>query len=322
MAIFFGLISLNACANAPSTLAPQGPGAAEIASLWWLMFWLAMAVFIVVGGLLSYALFRPRSTPAVEEPSPKRDNFIVSGGGIATILILVVVYLFTLRTMGLLAAAEVSEDFVVQVVGHQWWWEIRYPDQTVVTANEIHIPVGQPVALHLTSEDVIHSFWVPELDGKIDMIPGRTNIFRLEADRAGEYYGVCAEFCGLQHAKMAFLVIAEPLEDFQRWLEQQQQPGPKLADPLAQAGQQLFAESACGQCHTVRGTEAAGRLGPDLTHFAGRRTLATGLLPNTPENLAEWIINPQAIKPGNLMPPTALIGSELQGLLAYLGQLK
>jgi cytochrome c oxidase subunit 2 len=286
------------------------------------MFWLATGVFIIVVGLLGYALFRPRPTAAAHESNAKRDSLLISGGGISTVLILLVVYLFTLYTMSNLSKAEAAEDLVIEVIGHQWWWEISYPDQVVVTANELHLPVGQPVMLHVTSEDVIQSFWVPELHGKIDMIPGRTNKFRLEANQAGEYYGICAEFCGLQHAKMTFLVVAEAQQDFQQWLAQQQQPGSEPTDALAQAGQALFSEGACGQCHAVRGTDAAGRLGPDLTHFGGRRVLASGSLPNTPENLAEWILAPQVIKPGNLMPPTELTDSELESLLAYLEQLK
>jgi len=320
---FTSIFLLAGCAEVSSTLTPQGQGAAEIANLWWVMFWLATGVFIVVMGLALFALFHSRSGDNEEsETSSRHDNLLIVSGGVATVIILIVVYFFTLRTINVLAAANPSDEFTIEVVGRQWWWEVHYPNQQVITANEIHIPVGQTVALQVTSGDVIHSFWVPQLHGKIDMIPGQTNTFWLQADQPGEYYGFCAEFCGIQHAKMAFVVIVEPLEEFRAWLEQQNQPAVEPVDSLIREGQRVFLAANCDQCHTILGTSARSTLGPDLTHFASRRTLAAGILPNTRQHLAEWITNPQQAKPGNLMPATTLAGSELEALLAYIESLK
>lgn len=312
---------LSACAGAPSTLAPRGPAAAEIANLSWIMFGLATAVFVVVMGLLLYGLFRPHHQEGEYKPSPGLDKtFIIWGGIVIPVIILIGLYIFTIRAMAALAAPP--STLLIEVVGHQFWWEVRYPNQAITTANEMHIPVGQPVELRLTSADVIHSFWVPELHGKMDLIPNRINSFWLQADEAGVYYGECAEFCGIQHAKMAFVVVAEPEEQFAAWLEQQAQPAPAPSDPIVQQGQQIFLGSACVYCHTVRGTNATGTLGPDLTHLASRRTLAAGIVDNSRGNLAGWIIDPHSIKPGNKMPPTNLSGPDLQALLAYLESLE
>jgi cytochrome c oxidase subunit 2 len=211
----------------------------------------------------------------------------------------------------------------IEVIGHQWWWEIHYSNQNFDTANEIHIPVGQPVTVHVTSADVVHSFWVPELHGKIDLIPGQTNTISLEADQAGVYRGQCAEFCGAQHAHMAILVIAEPAGQFSAWLDNQSRAGVEPAvGSLEQEGQQAFLGSACVYCHTIKGTNASGKVGPDLTHLGSRLTLGAGTLPNTPGNLAGWTINSQTIKPGNHMPPMDLSAVQVQALLAYLETLK
>jgi cytochrome c oxidase subunit 2 len=203
-----------------------------------------------------------------------------------------------------------------------WWWEVRYPDHEVTTANEIYIPAGQPVNFRLTTNDVIHSFWVPELNGKIDMIPGKTNTLWLQAAEPGIYRGLCTEFCGLQHAKMQYLVIAVPPNAFAQWVEQQRQPAPAPTDETTRLGQQIFLGSACVYCHAIRGTNASGQLGPDLTHIASRRTLGAGILPNNRGTLGGWTINSQHIKPGNRMPPMNLSGAELQALLDYLATLQ
>jgi cytochrome c oxidase subunit 2 len=313
---------LGGCANAPSMLDPQGPAAAKIANLGWMMFWLAAFVFGAVITMLLYALFRPRRNQNNNDLNPRRDKIIIVGGGVVTILILVVVYLLTLRSLIALAASEASDDVMIEVVGHQWWWEVRYPNQSVTTANEVHIPVGQSIKLQVTSADVIHSLWVPELHGKIDLIPNRTNTISFQADSPGIYYGECAEFCGIQHAKMTFIVVAKPEEEFTSWLELQGQPAAPPTDPLAQEGLRVFLAAECSQCHMIKGTEAAGTLGPDLTHLASRSTLAAGALPNTRGHMGGWIISPQNIKPGALMPSTPLSGTELQALLAYLESLE
>lgn len=310
----------------PSTLDPKGPGAEEIALIWWVMFGLSAAVFGLVMVLLVIALFRSRSKqtdPNVNEQKLDRW-FLIAGGIVMPLIVLGIVYYYAIWGMAVMAAPDPDENVVIEVIGWQWWWEVRYPNQKFTTANEIHIPVNERVKLQVTAYDVIHSFWVPELHGKIDMIPGQTNTFWIEANEPGVYYGECAEFCGIQHAKMAFLVVAEPAEEFNTWLEEQQQPAAEPSSELAQRGFELFFSEPlnCAECHAIRGTEAEGELGPDLTHLGSRRTLAAGIMPNNRGHLAGWIINPQNIKPGNLMPSTDLTGPELQELLAYLETLK
>lgn len=306
-----------------STLDPQGPGAAQIASLWWWLFGLGGTVYLVVAGLFLWALLRRRRANLTEQERPRRDTrFIVWGGIILPALILLVVFALTVSTLRLLSAPTPSQELVIRVIGRQWWWEIHYPAQGIITANELHLPVGQPVRIELAARDVIHSFWAPQLHGKLDMIPGQVNHFWLQADQAGEHWGLCAEFCGLQHAKMAFLVVARPPAEFAQWLEQQQQPARQPATPSAQRGQQIFVAANCAYCHRVRGWQEDGDLGPDLTHLASRRTLAAGTLPNNHTSLANWILNPQQSKPGNLMPATSLPAAELQDLLAYLSALQ
>jgi cytochrome c oxidase subunit 2 len=231
-----------------------------------------------------------------------------------------VLFSLTLWTMSALAVRE--STLVIQVTGWQWWWEIYYPEEQFYTANEIVIPVGQPVRLELTSGDVVHNFWVPELHGKFDLIPGSSNSFTLQADKPGEYKGVCAEYCGEQHTLMRFVVVAVPATEYAAWAAQQQQPAAQPSDPLLLRGQQIFLGAACVYCHAVSGTNASSRFGPDLTHLASRRTLAAGTLENNPGNLAGWLTNPQTIKPGNKMPPVVLEGEELQALLAYLASLE
>jgi cytochrome c oxidase subunit II len=213
-------------------------------------------------------------------------------------------------------------EVVIEVIGHQWWWEVRYPHEGIVTANEIHIPAGQPVTLRLTSDDVIHSFWVPELHGKLDLNPQQTNTLILQADQPGAYRGQCAEFCGIQHAKMALLVVAQEPAAYAEWVSAQQLVPPPPNTELTEFGQQVFLGSACVYCHTVRGTNATGVLGPDLTHLASRRTLAAATVPNTRGYLAGWIVDPHGLKPGNKMPPTDMSAEELQALLAYLESLR
>ncbi|MEZ4732770.1 MAG: cytochrome c oxidase subunit II [Caldilineaceae bacterium] len=314
---------VTGCGEAPAIFDAAGRAAVEINRLWWLFLWLGSAVYGAVMGYLFLALYRRRRQPASDGVgSGGSTRTVIWGGIVMPSLVLLVVYGFTVRTLWALAPQPTDEELVIEVIGHQWWWEVRYPEQTIITANEVHIPVGQPVRVQLTSADVIHSFWVPELHGKLDMIPGRTNTFWLEAERPGDYWGICAEFCGIQHAKMLFLVVATPPEEFAAWLTAQQQAPPPPTDALAQQGQQIFLESTCARCHAIAGTPANGRLGPDLTHLAGRRTLGAGILENNLGNLSGWLANPQHIKQGNLMPASILSSEELQALLAYLQTLE
>ncbi len=317
------VVGLMGCGESPAIFNAAGQAAVEINRLWWLLFGLGSAVYVAVISYLLLALYRRRQPhTAGTLLSGGSTRTVIWGGIIIPALILFVVYGFTVRTLWVLSARGADAELTIEVIGHQWWWEVRYPDQAIITANEIHIPVGQPVRIELSSVDVIHSFWVPELHGKLDMIPGSTNTFWLEADQAGEYWGLCAEFCGTQHAKMLFLAIAIPPQEFDGWLAAQQQTPAAPVEALAQQGQQLFMESACAQCHAIAGTPANGRLGPDLTHLASRRTLAAGVLENNIGNLGGWLIDPQHIKSGNLMPSTLLRGEELQALLAYLQTLE
>ncbi len=303
---------------------PEGTPASEIAWLFWLMVVLGSAVFVLVLAMFALAARRtgPRhGTPSEpsDEPSARRSTRLVLGGGV----LLPVVVLVPLTVAMLVVAERISprsaDDLLeIEIVGHQFWWEVRYPDSGVVTANEIHIPARTPVRFVMTTEDVIHSVWVPQLAGKIDMIPGETTELRIDADQPGEYLGVCAEFCGIQHARMRFLVIAHEAEDFDAWLANEASGAQPPSDEAAQRGEAVFAEVGCAACHTVRGTDATGELGPDLTHLAARRTLGAATLPNGRGQLGGWISDPQSVKPGNLMPPTPLTADQLLDLLAYL----
>jgi len=307
-------------------LDPQGPRSNTVVTLWWVMFGISAVVMALVTAALLWGLWRASRPDAPTRAGPAgRDRFFVFGGGIA-MPVVVMVLLMVLTVWAGRAITEAAEDDAVriEVVGHQWWWEVRYPDRDVTTANEIHIPAGERVELLLMSEDVIHSFWVPELGGKIDLIPGRTNSLVLEADQPGEYRGQCAEFCGLQHAKMRILVVAEDRDDFDEWVASHQEPAQPLTpdDGALFEGQQAFLGSACVYCHTIEGTNASGTLGPNLTHLASRQMLASNVVPNTRGHLAGWILDPQSVKPGTQMPPTQLNADQLEALLDYLGSLE
>jgi cytochrome c oxidase subunit 2 len=305
-----------ACSGAsPSTLDPHGPGAARISVLWWVMFGLSVLVIGTVVGLLWFGL-RRRKRPEGADDGPGL-RLIVGGGVIVPAIVLTVLFVFMVRDLGTEARELSAARLTVDVIAHQWWWEVRYEGAEVVTANEIHIPVGSQVKMNLTTDDVIHSYWVPQLQAKVDMIPGRVNEIALQADDAGVYRGICGEFCGLQHAKMQFLVVAQESADFDAWL------GEQRSTPAGNdAGRDAFLGSTCGGCHTVAGTEAVGTLGPDLSHFGGRRTIGAGALPNTPENLSDWILDAQQIKPGSKMPPQPVSPDELAAIVDYLEGLK
>lgn len=317
------ILLLAGCAESSAfMLDARGPAAARINTLWWIMFGVGAVVYLVVMGYMLAALFRRRPADFDETQQPEGTRTVLWGGAVIPAVILVGIFGATVFTMGALDEPSIAEELVIEVEGKQWWWDVRYPELGFRTANEIHIPVGQPVAFKLLAEDVIHSFWVPQLHGKLDMIPGHVTEFWLEASEPGAYLGVCAEFCGDQHAKMQFLVIAEEEEDFLAWVAQQQQPASAPATELAQEGQEIFLGSTCINCHAIEGTGATGELGPDLTHLASRRTLAAGTVPNNRGNLGGWIVAPQSIKPGSLMPATEMSGPDLQALLAYLETLE
>lgn len=324
---------LSACGRAPAVIDPFGPAAAKINTLSWILIGLGTVIYVGVCAFLLVALFRRRSAThsdsqidgsriAEEQGQRTGKRIVIWGGMVMPSIVLLVIAGLTLNTLLALATDPEEELLTIEVIGHQWWWEVNYPEENIVTANEIHIPVGRPVRIMLEAEGVVHSFWVPQLHGKLDMIPGRTNSFTIQADEAGEFRGICAEFCGIQHARMLFLVIAKEPEEFDQWLTEQQQPAAMPESPSAQQGMRFFLETPCAQCHAIAGTTAEGRLGPDLTHFAGRREIGAGTMKNTRENLAAWLLNPQERKSGNLMPATTMTDEELTALLDYLATLQ
>jgi len=286
-------------------------------------------IFIIVAGLLIYAIVRFRRRPgddASEPPQIYGSAQIELAWTVLPILIVVVLILVTARTIADVENYPQPPDALkVTVVGHQWWWEIHYPDLGVVTANELRVPVSEPGRRQLTfltleSADVAHSFWVPQLAGKTDLIPNRVNRMWIEPKQVGTYLGNCAEYCGTQHAKMLIRVIAHPPEEFANWVASQRQPAAESHQ--ASAGRDLFFSTSCVNCHAIRGTSAKGTFGPDLTHLMSRETLGSGAAPNTPEKLRAWVRDPQVIKEGCLMPDMQLSDQELDQIVAYLSTLK
>lgn len=304
-----------------SALHPQGPHAEAVSTLSWILFYGAAAILLLVIALAAYAIWAPR-----ERRAWAANLRFVIGGGIVFPLVLLSALLVYTFSIGRSIATPPPAALRIEVIGEQWWWRVTYFDEQgrvdFVTANEIRIPAGASVEVALRSTNVLHSFWVPNLAGKLDMIPGRVNRLRLEAGQPGVFRGQCAEYCGGPHAKMAFYVIAETPEAYAQWREGQRRPAAAAADADARAGRELFL-AHCAACHTVRGTPASGVLGPDLTHVGSRRSLAAGILPNNPGTLASWISGSQQLKPGNLMPSMSLFsGDELRAVAAYLGSLE
>lgn len=301
-----------------SSLHPASPEAGEIAMLWWFMFVILTAVFILVIGLTAGAVWRRNGKR--DSPPGGPTKFVVIGGIVMPAIILVALLFYSLHVT--LALRRPEDGVTVRVTGYQWWWDIRYTDLDIVTANEIYIPAGEPVLLELAAADVVHSFWVPNLHGKMDAVPGNVNKFWIRAEAPGNWRGQCAEFCGRQHALMAFEVVALPREEFDEWVEARRRPHPVPDLPKLATGEEVFFSASCNICHTIRGTGADGTAGPDLTHIGSRLTLGAGTIPNTPADLAGWIVNPQALKPGNEMPRTFIDADELQALVEYLRNLK
>jgi cytochrome c oxidase subunit II len=319
-------ISLTACSGAPSTLEPRGPGASRIAGLWWFMFVVATAVILLITALVVFAIVparrrrRPKDDP---DRTPRWAARVVAIGGVAfPVVILSVLWVLTLRDMNALSQPATPAHLEIEVTGYQWWWKVAYPQQRVVTANDIHIPTGQPVRIVLVTQDVNHSFWVPQLTGKTDLIAGKSNDTWIEADRPGVYRGQCAEYCGLQHANMIFYVVAQEPSAFQAWVAKQQQGAPPATTSELLHGEQVFLSQSCVACHTVRGTSAHGTDGPDLTDFGDRLTIGAGAVPNTTGYLGGWIVDSQGIKPGNKMPPIQLPAQDLQDLIAWLESMR
>jgi cytochrome c oxidase subunit 2 len=324
LALAVALWPSPALAQSPgSPFEPASPQARAISDLFILTLALAAVVFLIVQGILVYVVLRFRARPGHEEPQPVFENRRLEITWTAIpVVILAILFVVMIPAMG--AAESVPSDaYTVDVTGHQFWWEFRYPQTAnAIAANEMHIPVGEKVRVTLQSADVIHSFWIPRLNGKMDLIPGQTNVWVIQADTAGEYVGQCAELCGYQHAWMLLRAFAEPRPQFDAWVSQQAANAVAPTGTLAQQGQQLFATYACGNCHAIRGTDAAGNVGPDLTHVASRTTLGAGVLTNTPDNLRRWLDNPQAVKPSSNMPSFRFSKDQVNALATYLEGLK
>ena len=308
-----------------NVLDPAGPQADNIAWLTWVFMAVCLVVYLATLGALAWSVLRRRRQ---EDDSPATTRRL--GGVVATAVAITAAMLVVLTISSEVAGRGLSKPsgpgaVTVDVVGYQWFWDFRYQDVTpsdwVSSPNELHIPVGVPVVINAMSRDVIHSFWIPELHGKRDLIPGFTTQTWIQADEPGVYRGQCAEFCGHQHAKMAFVVIAEPLAAFQAWLQRQRRAA---ATPTTdtQRGHDVFMSNSCVTCHTIRGTQAGSRVGPELTHVGSRRTIAAGTLANTREQLMQWVRDPQAIKPGTRMPANRLSDDDLRAVVDYLESLE
>lgn len=323
-ALLVGTLVFAGCSGPLSALDPAGPGAARIERLWWVLFWISSVVFAVVVGLILFSLRRARrdvTSDLDRDDTRWGDRFIAVAGVGIPVLILLGSFLYSLGEMNALATDDDDRSSLeVEVVSHNWWWEVRYPNGAV-TANEIHIPTGERVRVILTTADVLHSFWVPRLQAKMDHVPGTENEMWIQADEPGIYRGQCAEFCGLQHAHMAFFVDAQPSAEFEEWYANESSPALVPEDSATERGQEVFLSSSCVGCHAIEGTDAAGTTGPDLTHLAARDTLFAGRLDNTRSNLERVIVDPQSLKPGVGMPPTELDADDLEALLDYLESL-
>ena len=330
------VLLLSGCSGVQSVLNPAGPQAARIGELWWRYLAVCVVVYVLVLSVMFLAIRTKRRSTAMigDEPivipdkaKERRITFVVAG--CLTITALTLVFLMvgdftTVRALGSLGTEK--NPLTVKVIGHQWWWEVQYLDATpsniVVSANEIHIPTGRAVQVELDSVDVIHSFWVPNLHGKKDLIPGHPTTIWIKADRTGTFHGQCAEFCGFQHAHMRLQVIADAPEEFNSWLvAQRQSPSPPSSD-TEKRGYAVFMSTTCVMCHSIQDSPASARVGPDLTHVASRRRIGAGSFPNTRGYLGGWVLDPQHLKPGVKMPQHSLSPDDLRALLDYLETLK
>ncbi|MCA1828732.1 MAG: cytochrome c oxidase subunit II [Myxococcales bacterium] len=323
------LLALAACSTERSALHPSGPAARLLADLGWPILVFFTVTSVAMWALVAWVATR-RTGTLLEHDGPDAkggQKWVVYGGFVVPGVAFSAIFVATLRTMSAFPMDHHQHHGAdIRVVGHQWWWEVQYVrgslNDFVATANEIHVPAGQQIDVELVSADVIHSLWAPRLHGKVDLIPGMDNFIRLQADRPGVYEGGCAEFCGLEHAVMRFKVIADEPAKFEQWLAHQREPAPEPSSAEARRGKELFEHGACALCHTVRGTVARATVGPDLTHLAGRSTIAA-YLPRDVADLHAWIVNAPSLKPGTQMPAlTHFTGEELHDLVDYLQTLK
>ncbi|HXV87052.1 MAG TPA: cytochrome c oxidase subunit II [Gemmatimonadales bacterium] len=313
-----------------TTLSPVADFGVQVDDLFRWIFWFALGVFAVVESLLVYVLIRYRARPGAPEPQRVHGNTLLEiGWTMVPAIILILIAAPTIQTIFRTDGTPPDGALEVDVIGHQWWWEYRYPEFGITTANELRLPRGRPVSLRLTSQDVIHSFWAPRLGGKRDVIAGRTNRLAFTADSVGVFFGQCAEFCGESHAKMGLRVVVEEPTDFAAWVARERAapaPADSLSD-LARRGLEAYrlvrepASNSCIACHTVQGV-SFGVLGPNLTHVGSRATIAAAALPNTAEGLARWLRDPPGEKPGSKMPRINLTDEEISALVAYLHSLR
>jgi len=319
------LLGLTACEGPQSALDPQGRQATELANLFWIFLAILAATWVLTLSVLGWCLWRHRNSRTHSDARAR----ILASRAIACAASMTVIVLLALTGLSFAGQKQLFADDaateLVTITGRQWWWEIRYQGregESFVTANELHLPAGQNIKIKLASADVIHSFWVPSLFGKRDLVPGLENSVSLQASTAGILRGQCAEFCGLQHAHMGLIVVVESPADFARWRDQQRAAAYPVAGLDAQAGMAVFFAHSCNICHAIRGTSAAGQVGPDLTHLASRQWLGAATLPMSRAALARWIKDPQIVKPGVHMPAIALANAEFEHLLSYLEGLK
>ena len=303
-----------------SALDPKAEGVDVVSQEMWIQFAVSAAGLALVVGLLVWVVVRGvRRAPVEGDPTDDGGgmHWILLGGVALPAVVLTLLFGVSVRSLAALSEPP-GPVATINVIGHRWWWEVQYVGTPIETANELVVPTGQPVRIRLISRDVIHSFWVPQLQRKLDLLPNEWNETWIEATESGVYRGVCSEFCGLQHARMHFLVRVLPVDEWRTWLGEASQPASKPVGSRARRGQEVFLSTTCAYCHSIRGTPAGGWLGPDLTHVASREALAGATLPNNRGNLAGWITDPQHQKPGALMPRTLLEGDDLQVLLDYL----
>ena len=319
-------VPLAACAGPHHVFDPAGGPARDIAALGGFLFAVCIVIYVLVMAVLTWALLRRRSEDDGSTRTGRRLARSVAVSTGATTATIVGLTIASAVTGHGLTSPSGAGAVTVDVVGHQWWWDFQYrdvsPAEFVSTPNELHVPVGQPIVIKTMSRDVIHSFWVPNLHGKRDLIPGQVTNLWIQADRPGVYRGLCAEFCGHQHAQMAFTVVVEPPAKFKAWIDHQRRNASEPVSDRERQGQRVFLQSPCATCHTIRGTPAGSRIGPDLTHIGSRMTLAAGTLPNTAAHLATWLDDPQGVKPGNRMPRVPLSDADREALIAYLRRLQ
>jgi cytochrome c oxidase subunit 2 len=314
---------LSSCSNRQNFLDPASPTAQKEAHLYWIVFFMALAVFLIVEGLLIVNILRFRHNQHVHEMSPSREVLLETIWTVIPLILVAILFFLTVRTMNAVAAPKPTQsDLNVRVVAHRWWWEFQYPDLGIDTADELHIPLNANVQITLESADVVHSFWVSALAGKTDVIPGVTNHMWLHGDKIGEYDGQCAEYCGLNHATMRFKVFVDSQDDFNAWVQNQQQPPPDPQTDLQKQGYALVAQGVCSGCHTIGSQTALEPIGPNLTHLFSRTTFAGASFDLNQANLRRWVENSNGMKPGNLMQDIHVPLDQVDAVIAYLSTLK